>query len=173
MLQGVLNQPVSEHFTVSDSNGNLITGLLPASFTLYVYNPIGSEVSGSVSGSIIELGSGNYKYIFTPDSEGVWYVNAVHPTYFPWGKADDVQIFNTDLSTIYDAVEKTLGLSRHNMYIDDPTYDEHGNMISARVRTYSDAASVGGVNNVIETYRIEADGTECGKFNYWQQVVGV
>lgn len=171
MLQGVLNQPVSEHFTVSDVNGNLITGLLPGSFTLYVYDPVGSEVSGSVSGSITELGSGNYKYIFTPNTEGTWYVNAVHPTYFPWGKSGDVQVFNTDLSTIYDTVEKTLGLSHHNMHIDDPTYDEHGNMISARVRTYSVKASVGTANNVIETYRITADGTECGQFTYWKQVV--
>jgi len=149
MLQGVLNQPVSEHFTVADVDGNLIAGIPPGQFTLYVYDPAGSEVSGSVSGTIIELGTGNYKYVFTPDSEGTWYVNAVHPTYFPWGKSDDVQIFNTDLSTIYDTVEKALGLSRHNMYIDDPTYDEHGNMVSARVRTYSDAASVGTANNVI------------------------
>jgi len=171
MLQGVLNQPVSEHFTVADGDGNLITGILPGTFTLYVYNPSGVEVSGSVSGSIIELGSGNYRYRFTPNVEGTWYVNATHPTYFPWGKSDDIQVFNTDLSDIYDAVQKALGLSKHNMYIDDPTYDEYGNMISARVRTYSDKNSVGTGNDVIETYRIEADGTECGKFNYWKQVV--
>jgi len=171
MLQGVINQPVSEHFTVSDINGNLITGIVPGAFTLYVYNPTGNEVSGSVSRSITELGSGNYKYAFTPNSEGTWYVNATHPTYFPWGKADDVQIFNADLTMIYDSVEKTLGLSKHNMYIDNPTYDESGNMIAARVRTYSDKASVGTANNVIETYRIEADGTECGQFTYWKQVV--
>jgi len=173
MLQGILNQPVSEHFTVADENGNLIPGIPPAQFTLYVYNPVGSEVSGSVSGTIIELGSGNYKYVFTPNSEGTWYVNTTHPTYFPWGKSDDVQVFNGDLSTIYDAVSKTLGLSHHNMYIDDPTYDEYGNMILARVRTYSNPASVGTSNDIIETYRITADGTECGKFNYWQQIVGV
>jgi len=44
-------------------------------------------------------------------------------------------------------------------------------MISARVRIYSDAASVGTSNNVIETYRITADGTECGQFTFWKQVV--
>ena len=44
-------------------------------------------------------------------------------------------------------------------------------MISARVRIYSDAASVGTSNNVIETYRITADGTECGQFSFWKQVV--
>ena len=172
MIQGTINEPVSEHFTVADANGNLISGIPPGQFTLYVYNPTGIEVSGSVSGSIVELGSGNYRYVFTPDDEGTWYVTATHPTYFPWGKSDDVQVFNADLSDIYDSVEKALGLSKHNMYIDDPTYDEHGNMISARVRTYSDAGSVGTANNVIETYRITADGTECGQFSYWKQVVG-
>lgn len=171
MIQGVLNEPVSEHFTVADANGNLISGIPPVQFTLYVYNPSGSEVSGSVSGSITELGSGNYRYVFTPNTEGTWYVNATHPTYFPWGKADDIQVFNADLSDIYTSVAKTLGLSKHNMYIDDPTYDEYGNMISARVRTYTDKASVGTASNVLETYRIEADGTECGQFQYWKQVV--
>jgi hypothetical protein len=44
-------------------------------------------------------------------------------------------------------------------------------MTSGRVRIYSDAASVGTNNNVIETYLITADGTECGKFTYWEQTV--
>ena len=74
------------------------------------------------------------------------------------------------MSEIYDIVRKTLGLVHHNMYIDEPVYDEVGNMISARVRIYSDAASVGTNSNVIETYLITADGTACGQFNYWQQV---
>lgn len=172
MLQGVLNSLVSEHFTIADSDGNLVPGVAPATITLYVYNPSGTEVSGLVGGLITELGSGNYKYTFTPNAVGTWYVVATHPVYFPWGKTDDVQVFNTDLDAIYDAVEKTLGLSKHNMYIDDPTYDEYGNMTSARVRTYSNPASVGTSNDVIETYRITADGTECGQFSYWKQVVG-
>jgi len=172
MLQGVINEVSYEHFTISDSNGNLVPGVAPAAITLRVYNPSGVEVSGAVGGVIADLGNGNYKYSFTPNALGTWYVVATHPTYFPWGKADDLQVFNIDLDQIYDSVEQTLGLSRHNMYIDDATYDEHGNMISARVRTYSDTASVGTNNNVIETYRITADGTECGQFSYWQQVVG-
>jgi len=173
MLQGVINEVTSEHFTIADSDGNLVPGVLPASMTLYVYNPSGLEVSGAVGGLITDLGSGNYKYTFTPNIIGTWYVVATHPLYFPWGKTDDVQVSNIDLNAIYDSVEKTLGLSRHNMYIDEPIYDEYGNMISARVRTYSDAASVGTNNNIIETYRITSDGTECGQFNYWQQVVGL
>ncbi|MBY9000891.1 MAG: hypothetical protein KGD64_08265 [Candidatus Heimdallarchaeota archaeon] len=170
MLQGVLNQPVSEHFTVSDVNGNPITGLLPGSFTLYVYDPVGIEVSGSVSGSITELGSGNYKYVFTPNSEGTWYVNAVHATYFPWGKAGDVQVFSGDLSDIYNGVVETLGLIHRNIYIDQTIYDEHGNLSSARVRIYSDSVSVGSDSNVIGTYTITSSSSETGKFDFWKQV---
>ena len=172
MLQGVLNKLVSEHFTIVDSNGNPVIGVPPASITLFVYNPSGTEISAGVGGIVSELSDGNYKYTFTPNSLGTWYVMATHPTYFPWGKTDDVQVFNIDLDGIYDAAEKTLGLSRHNMFIDDPTYDEFGNMTSARVRTYTNSASVGTSNNVIETYRITADGTECGQFSFWKQVVG-
>lgn len=172
MLQGTLNEVVTEHFTVADSNGNLVPGINPATMTIRVYNPSGNEVSGAVGGAVTDLGNGDYKYTFTPNVVGTWYVVVTHPDYFPWGKTDDVQVFDTDLDQIYESIEKTLGLSRHNMYIDDATYDEYGNMVSARVRTYSDAASVGTNNNIIETYRITSDGTECGQFSFWQQVVG-
>jgi len=170
MIHGVKDNPVDEHFTVSDSNGNLVAGIDSSSFTVYVYDPSDAEVSGSVNGSFTDLGNGNYKYTFTPDANGVWYVTITQPTYFSWGKSDDVYVDSANLSSIYEIVRKTLGLVHHNMYIDEPVYDEAGNMISARVRIYSDSASVGSNTNVIETYLITSDGTECGQFNYWQQV---
>lgn len=74
------------------------------------------------------------------------------------------------MTTIYDIVRKTLGLVHHNFYIDQTVFDDNGNMVSARVRIYSDSVSVGTDTNVIETYLITADSTECGQFNYWQQV---
>ena len=168
-MQGVINNPVSEHFTVSDTSGNLITGIPPAQFTLYVYNPSDSEVSGSVSGAITELGSGNYKYTFTPNTEGTWYITVVNPTYFPWGKSDDVQVFSGDLSDIYSGVIESLGLSHKNIYIDETVYDEHANLQSARVRIYSYAGSVGTDLNVIATYNITSSSSETGKFDYWKQ----
>lgn len=170
MILGVLNEQVEEHFTVSDTNGNLISGIDSTAFVTYVYNPSGSEVSNLVSENVIELGNGNYKYVFTPNVTGIWYVVLTHPTYFPWGKADDVQVNTQDLSAIYEAVKKTLGLVHHNFYIDEATYDDFGNMISARVRIYEDAASVGTDTNIIETYRIEVDATACGQFTFWKQV---
>ena len=171
MIHGVKDQNVDEHFTVSDGNGNLISGIDTSSFTVHVYNPSGVDVVSTVGVGFTELGDGNYKYTFTPNVNGVWYVVVTHPIYFPWGKTDDVVVDTAGMTEIYEVVRRTLGLVHHNMYIDNPTYDEFGNMISARVRIYSDAASVGTNSNVIETYLITADGTECGQFDYWQQVV--
>ena len=172
MIHGVKDQPVEEHFTVSDSNGNLVSGIDTTSgFTAYVYDPNGNNDTNSVSSYFTELGDGNYKFTFTPDENGVWYVNVTNSNYFPWGKNDDVYVQESDLTSVYEMVRKTLGLVHHNMYIDEPVYDDTGNMISARVRIYDDAANVGTNTGVIESYRIEADGTQCGQFTYWQQVV--
>ena len=171
MIDGVKDQPVDEHFTVADPNGNLIPGIDSTSFTVHIYNPTGVDVVASVGVGFTELGDGNYKYTFIPNVNGVWYVVVTHPAYFPWGKTDDVYVTEADLTEVYEIVRRTLGLVHHNMFIDNPVYDEYGNMISARVRIYSDAASVGSDLNVIESYLITADGTQCGQFNYWQQVV--
>ena len=171
MIHGVKDNPVAEHFTVSDARGNLITGIDTTAFTVYVYNPSENEVSALVSGSFVELGNGNYKYIFTPNENGVWYVVVTHPIYFPWGKNDDVYVDTTDLTGVYEITRRTLGLIHHNFYIDQPIYDDFGNMISARVRIYDDAANVGTSAGVIETYMLTSDAKECGQFNYWKQVV--
>lgn len=170
MIHGLKDNPVDEHFTVADSQGNLISGIDSSAFTAYVYNPTDAEVSSSVSGSFTELGDGNYKYTFTPDVVGIWYVNVTHAIYFPWGKNDDINIDSANLTDIYEVVIRTLGLTHHNLYIDEPVYGDEGSLISARVRIYSNSASVGGDQNIIETYRIEADELSCGKFSYWSQV---
>lgn len=170
MIHGVKDQPVDEHFTVSDAAGNLISGIDSSSFTVYLYNPSDANVAGTKTDSFTELGNGSYKYTFTPDVNGIWYANVTHPIYFPWGKTDDIYVDEADLSSIYEIVRRTLGLVHHNMYIDNPTYDEYGNMTSARVRIYDLAANVGTNTGVIETYLITADGTACGQFDYWQQV---
>ena len=169
MIHGERNVPVDENFTVSDNSGNLISGIDSTTFTVHVYDPTDAEVTGSVNGFFTELGDGSYKYTFTPNLNGIWYVVVTHATYFPWGKTDDVKVDEGSQTQIYEAVIRTLGLVHHNIYIDNPTYDEHGNMISGRVRIYSDAASVGTNNNVIDTYLITSDGTECGQFTYWEQ----
>jgi hypothetical protein len=169
MINGIKDRLTHEHFTVSDSNNNLISGIDSTEFTVYVYDPDNNEVSDYINGYFVDLGNGNYKYSFIPNKTGVWYITVIHQIYFPWGKSDDIYVDIEDLSGIYNIVIRTLGLTHHNIYIDNPIYDDQNNMISARVRIYNDSNSVGTDSNVIETYLITSDGTECGKFNYWKQ----
>ena len=67
-------------------------------------------------------------------------------------------------------VDKILGLVHHNIYIDEPEYDEYDNMVSSRLRIYSNPDSVGSSANVISSYRVTSLGIENGKFSMWKQV---
>lgn len=69
-----------------------------------------------------------------------------------------------------ESLKRALGLMHENIFIDQPGYDINSNLISARVRIYSDSASVGTANNVIGTYQITSDGTGRGQFANWKQV---
>lgn len=88
-------------------------------------------------------------------------------------KVDSINIDTTSLLNITNEIktdsEKILGLVHHNMLIDQTIYDDYGNLISARIRLYRDAASVGTNSNVITSYRISVDAENCGQFNTWEQ----
>ena len=75
------------------------------------------------------------------------------------------------INEINNDLKRVLGLMHENIFIDEPVYDEGNNLVSARVRIYSDSISVGTNNDVIGTYEITADtNDEPGKFNNWSQV---
>ena len=171
MIHGTKDKQVIEYFTVSDSSGNLISGIDSSAFNIFIYDSTSTEVSNIIGGYFTDLGDGNYKYSFTPNMNGIWYVVVTHSIYFPWGKTDDIYVDTENLSGIYDIVIKTLGLVHHNVYIDQTIYDEHSNMMSARVRIYSNKDSIGTNDDIIETYLITSNSDECGKFNYWEQAV--
>lgn len=78
--------------------------------------------------------------------------------------------FGELLNTTHQDIKRTLGLIHENIYIDNPIYDESNNLISARVRIYSDSSSVGTESNIIGTYLISSDADSPGKFNNWSQV---
>jgi hypothetical protein len=66
--------------------------------------------------------------------------------------------------------QEIAGLVHSNVQIDNPVYDSDNNMIGARIRLYSNSASVGTVNNVLATYTISVDSSGPGKFTTWNQV---
>ncbi len=74
------------------------------------------------------------------------------------------------LTTISADLKRVLGLMHENVYIDNPVFDNNTNLISARIRIYSVAGSVGTGSNVLATYTITAIGTDAGKFTTWKMV---
>jgi hypothetical protein len=78
--------------------------------------------------------------------------------------------FGELLQTVSDDLKRTLGLIHENIMIDMPTYDDDNNLVTARVRIYSNAGSVGSTNDVIGSYLISSTGIGPGKFTNWSQI---
>lgn len=68
-----------------------------------------------------------------------------------------------------DKLDRLLGLSHENTSIDQTVFDSYGNLESARLRIYSDSASVGTENNIVAEYEINANTTDIGRFSSWTQ----
>lgn len=156
LILGRVGKVVHEDFTVTDSSNNRVPGIDTTAFTSLIFDNSGTDVTGLVSPTFTELGSGHYRLSFVPNGVGTWYPTAVHPLYFPWSKTGSLQVFANDFDTIAVIIERILGLVQENFFIDQTTFDENGCMITGRIRTYDNAADVGTGSGVIETYCIEA-----------------
>jgi len=114
-------------------------------------------------------------YIDTLDVSVLWADQEVGSYLVVWSVSDTdddfAPIYTEDLQISIDEtkIDKILGLVHQNILIDETIYDDFGNLESARVRIYSDSASVGTNNNIISTYLITSESTECGKFTTWSQ----
>jgi hypothetical protein len=75
-----------------------------------------------------------------------------------------------DFNITDEKLDKILGLVHSNVYIDEPDYDKYGNLVSARLRTYTKSTSVGSDEDVLASYRIYSDTSSRGKFVSWQQI---
>lgn len=81
-----------------------------------------------------------------------------------------LDIVNSKCTEISNDLKRVLGLIHENVYIDLPSYDDDSNLISARLRIYSNPTSVGSNNDVLATYIIESDSSGPGKFTNWSQI---
>lgn len=165
---GVSGSFVYEHFSVVNESNTLIESIPISAFSIDLFEPNGVE--SNINVDIIELGNGHYKTIFIPDKVGTWYLIVYHDTYFPWGKAGEIEVYSSDFTNIQEDVSQILGLVHSNIFIDNPEYDNNNNLISARIRIYSNSISVGTNNNVIGEYQITAPSSGPGKFITWKQI---
>jgi len=83
---------------------------------------------------------------------------------------NDTYTENLEVGIDKDKVDRILGLVHQNIYIDETLFDRDGNLYQARLRIYSESASVGTANDVLATYQINAETNGVGKFNHWKQV---
>ncbi len=104
-MNGKLNTPIYDDFTVLDLNDERKSGISPAAFTTKLYNPDGDESTLLVS--ITEIGNGAYQASFTPNVVGLWLLEIYHSTYFPQGKSNNYQVYNNDIDDI-DGINNSL-----------------------------------------------------------------
>jgi len=170
MQIGRVGDIIHEDFTVTDSAGNRIPGIDSTAFTYNIFDDTGAEVSATVPVTFMELGFGNYRSSFTPNSIGDWYLIAYHNTYFPWGKADTIQVFTNTFDSIVPILQRILGLVQENFYIDQTTFNEFGCMISGRIRIYNNSTNVGTDYGVRETYCIDATYDDEGRMTTYKVI---
>lgn len=81
----------------------------------------------------------------------------------------DTAISDAALATSAE-MQRALGLMQENFYLDDPTFDSSNNLLTARVRIYSDSASVGTSDDVLATYNMTATFSGAGKVTTYKMV---
>lgn len=82
----------------------------------------------------------------------------------------NVLAVSASLVDVSNDIKRLLGLVHENIFIDNPVYSSDGDLTSARLRIYSNPASVGTTNDVIGTYQITAPTSAPGQFTSWKQV---
>jgi len=156
MILGKIGEIVKEPFTVLDMANSLVSGIPVSEFTVHLFDPTDSEIYNGSNVTFVELGNGHYYAEFTPNQVGDWMMAVYHPTYFPWGKTDDIQVYINDFDSMTAMIQRILGLTQENFNVDETIYDTEGNMTSSRIRIYNDGVSVGTANDILAVYNVTA-----------------
>lgn len=165
MILGKLGEEVKEAFTVIDASNALVSGIPTTEFTAHLFDPSDNEVTPS-GATYAELGHGHYRASFIPNQIGNWLFIVYHPTYFPWGKSNIIQVYANDFDSVASMLQRVLGMVQENFFVDQTIYDDDNNLTASRVRTYSDSASVGSDNNIVATYNMTAIYSESKMTSY-------
>jgi len=154
---------IYEDFSVIDFATNQLVPNIPLNnFTSRLFKNDGILCT-TIPVTFQELGNGNYRAKYTPNTKGQWLLCVYHPTYFPWGKNNSIFVDENNIDDLYVISTRILGLSQENYHIDNNIYDSENRLTFGRIRTYKNSIDVGSESNVLATYNIEAsynpDGT--------------
>lgn len=150
------NEAIQDWFLVLDSQGNPVTGLVQANFTIQLLR---NEGATAESVTITEKGAGYYWIDFTPTGVGTYSLLITNATYNTLGWTTDYKVTTYSIDDIGTVLARAIGLMQENTYIDNQVYDINNHLVSARIRTYTNAASVGTGSNVLATYDVLASYT--------------
>jgi len=158
-MNGKINVIMRDDFTVLDLSGIRKPAIPLIDFTKTLYNPSGTQVSGTIPVTIVELANGDYRASYTPNAVGLWKLTIFHATYFPTGKENSHQIYTNDIDSVgleTDKIKFILGLSQENFRLYNQVFDGNINMTNCKARTYSSKADAIADINPLATYTITA-----------------
>jgi len=133
-------------------------------------------VASAVSVTVTEIGtSGVYEVSFTPDDVGVWNVQVLADyNKETWG--NEYVASTSDTQGMVEKLNRLLGLSHENIFIDNTSYDADLQLVSARVRLFDskvncDAATDGGseTTGLIATYQLTTTWEGLNQFGVYKQ----
>ena len=156
-MDGIINQPIIENFTIVDESSlNIVTGLIDSDFSKVLIHPSGGDVADSVSVIVTETASGGYKAEYTPDSTGIWYLTIFNDTYCPFGKSGESQVYENSIDTVGEDLIRVLGLSNENYELLNTSFNSSGCLTSGTIRLFDSASNVGTANGIIAEYSVNA-----------------
>lgn len=136
-MLGKIDEIMWDDFVVLDYNNERKEGITLTEFTKKLYNPAGDEVSGVIDVDVIDLGNGNYRVEYIPDTKGIWTVEVYHAEYFPEGKIATHQIYVDDIDTniplIAQDIRDAMKLAPSTGDPEDNSIDEKLNSMNSRL----------------------------------------
>ena len=145
-------------------------------FTAFLWK---DAVVSAISVTVTEIGSsGEYKVSFTPDTEGVWNVQILADfNKDVWGR--EYIAAEGGQQDVLDKLNRILGLSHENIFIDNTVYDADTQLVLARVRLFDsktncDLATDGGseTTGLLADYSITTTWEGLNQFKVYKQTRG-
>ena len=167
---------IIDSFSAIDFDGySKVTGL--STFTISVWR---DSVEVAIPVTISEIGtSGEYKIVLSSSVVGFLKVQILvdyNKDIWEW----EYDVGTGSMSGIYAMIQRVLGLTQENVFIDNTVYDSDGQLINSRVRIFDskancDAATDGGTETtgLIATYEQTTAWEALNQFRIYKQTRGL